>query len=133
MNEKQVRWFNISTSLYFANTTTNIAANSLKLNVQVKNWLFSSLKNELNLIFDAKDVGNNVDRCNVDAQSDSSDNLYSYVISIDGTSLYPLILLINFPFPFLSLSFYFLMFCFDGAKIWAIFGPSNCGRKIQSN
>lgn len=81
MTKRKMRWFNIAGSLTFADTTTSMPPNSLKMNVEVKNWDFESITNVLNLIFDAKDVDNAVGACNVKSQSDSSNNLYSYTIS----------------------------------------------------
>lgn len=83
-----MRTFNISSTVPFAGSETTVAENSLKINLKVRNWYFKSLQNVLNLVFEAKDANNKLALCNIESQSDATNSLHSYVITVDGTSLY---------------------------------------------
>lgn len=75
-----------SSSFEFANTTTNMAANSLKFYVSVSNWPFRNIQNELNLEFDSKDDNN--EQCNIETQTDASSSIQSFVINYGEYALY---------------------------------------------
>ncbi len=81
--------FSNSTTVLFANSSTNIAANSLKLNVRIQNWPFMSIDNSLVLVFNASSPNNPTSSCNINPGEDSSGSLQWSVVVINGVSLYP--------------------------------------------
>ncbi len=75
--------------LFFANKTSIIPENTVKLNIQIQNWPFKSLQNELVLelrTHDSKSTSQN--DCNSDSATSQSGNLL-WTTSISGnTALY---------------------------------------------
>ena len=47
---KQIWQFTNTSSVNFANTTTQVGANTLKLAMQILNWPFLSLQNSLDIV-----------------------------------------------------------------------------------
>lgn len=76
-----------STSINFANVTTNYAANTLKLNVRIANWPFLTIANSLAIVFDAKNTDVKTESCNLN-NHDVNTDLQWFVVSINGTSMY---------------------------------------------
>lgn len=83
-----------STPITFANKTTNYAANTIKLQVEVRNWPFKSLQNSLSLVFGAQrsdsKSANGADCEKFEIAEDSNGNLNSYMFYVNGVVMYPL-------------------------------------------
>lgn len=84
--------------------------------IKIVNWPFKSIQNTLDLVFEAQDSANSIQNCNIDAQTDYSNSLQSFVISVGNSSLYPCFLFI-----FLSLSFVFFYLYFFIFFIFCLF------------
>eukprot|EP00026_Physarum_polycephalum_P000466 Phypoly_transcript_00467.p1 GENE.Phypoly_transcript_00467~~Phypoly_transcript_00467.p1 ORF type:complete len:1577 (+),score=152.41 Phypoly_transcript_00467:25-4731(+) len=83
-----IQYFNSATTTIFANKTTSLAANTLKVNVNVKNWPFRSAQNYLAVILDAASAQQTTQACNLDSNTNSNGSLTWYVLTINGVAMY---------------------------------------------
>lgn len=86
--------------------------------IRVIDWPFKSIQNSLNLVFEA-DASENIQSCNIEAQTDGSNSLQSFVISIGGSSLYPVNLFILLTLLYL---YHKLLLTY---KVWSVYCPLN--------
>lgn len=70
----------------FSNTTTALAANSIKINVIIKNWPFKSITHRLHVVFDARSAGNTL--CSFSQINDANSSVQSFVMSLGTSTLY---------------------------------------------
>jgi len=84
-----IRYFTNVTSIQFANETTVYSGNTIKLNVIISNWPFTSLENTLEVVMDARDAAQQASTCNIKSQSDpNSGSLQWITITINGEVMY---------------------------------------------
>lgn len=82
--------FSESTVYEFAGTTTTFSANTIKLAINVKNWPFYSLSNQLEIVFESNEKQNSGGDACFQNESDEQGNLRWLMVIINSTSLYHL-------------------------------------------
>jgi len=78
-----IQHFTTSSSILFANTALALAANTLKLNVKIQNWPFSSSNNSLAVVLERPSSSDQID-----SSSDVNGNLEWFTVTFNGTSLF---------------------------------------------
>lgn len=84
----EIRNFKTATPVYFANTTTHYAANSVKLNMIIENWPFKSIQSSLALILDSQNNQQHAQPC-IQSGEDINGNLAWFQITVNGVALNP--------------------------------------------